>query len=84
VKTPDNFIKEAGRLYPPMMNVPRGVVKDFELAGYRVPAGTPVRLALGAGQRLPQIFANPDAFDPDRAYPVTSVSIRLRPFSLAR
>jgi cytochrome P450 len=65
----DNLIKEAGRLYPPVINVPRGVVKDFEFAGYHVPAGTPVRLALAASHRLPHVFANPDAFDPDRFAP---------------
>jgi retinoid hydroxylase len=69
MKMLDNFIKEAGRLYPPVINVPRGVVKDFEFGGYRVPAGTSVRLALAASHRLPQIFANPDVFDPDRFAP---------------
>src|SRR5512132_2148716 len=69
MKTLDNFIKEAGRLYPPVINVPRGVVKDFEFAGYRVPAGTAVRLALAASHRLPHVFANPDVFDPDRFAP---------------
>src|SRR5205085_9676667 len=61
--------KEAGRLYPPVINVPRGVVKDFEFAGYRVPAGTSMRLALAASHRLPHIFTNPDLFDPDRFAP---------------
>jgi cytochrome P450 len=69
MKTLENFIKETGRLYPPVLNVPRGVVKDFEFAGYHVPAGTPIRLALGAGQRLPQVFANPETFDLDRFAP---------------
>jgi cytochrome P450 len=69
MKTLDNFIKEAGRLYPPVINVPRGVVKDFEFAGYRVPAGTSMRLALAASHRLPHIFTNPDLFDPDRFAP---------------
>ncbi|MFL5800997.1 MAG: cytochrome P450 [Roseiflexaceae bacterium] len=69
MKTLDNFIKETGRLYPPVINVPRGVVKDFEFAGYRIPAGTPVRLALAASHRLPHVFANPETFDPDRFAP---------------
>jgi cytochrome P450 len=65
----DNFVKETGRLYPPVLNVPRGVVKDFEFAGYHVPAGTPVRLALAAGHLLPDVFADPERFDPDRFAP---------------
>ena len=62
----DNFIKETGRLHSPVFNVPRGVVSDFEFGGYRVPAGSMLRLGLAAGHRLPNVFADPDAFDPDR------------------
>src|SRR5262249_52415627 len=40
-----------------------------EFAGYQVPAGTPVRLALAASHRLPQVFADPETFDPDRFAP---------------
>jgi cytochrome P450 len=69
MKQLDAFIKEVGRLYPPVINVPRGVVKDFEFAGYRIPAGTPVRLALAASQRLPQVFPEPERFDPARFLP---------------
>ncbi len=65
----DYFIRETGRLYSPVLNVPRGVVKDFEFGGFRVPAGTQVRLALAAGHKLPHIFHNPDNFDPDRFAP---------------
>jgi retinoid hydroxylase len=62
-------IDEAGRLYPPVGNVPRGVVKDVEFGGYRIPAGTRVLLSLAACHRLPEVFANPDVFDPDRFAP---------------
>lgn len=65
----DNFIKEAGRLFPPVINVPRGVVEDFEFGGYHIPAGTQVRLALAAGHLLPEVFAEPFSFDPDRFAP---------------
>jgi cytochrome P450 len=58
----DSFIKETGRLYPPVLNVPRGVLSPFEFGGYEIPAGTPVRLALGAGHLLPGVFDAPDAF----------------------
>ncbi len=62
-------VDEAGRLYSPVGNVPRGVVKDFEFGGYRVPAGSRVLLSLAACHRLPEVFANPDVFDPDRFAP---------------
>ena len=62
-------VDEAGRLHSPVGNVPRGVVKDFTFGGYHVPAGTRVLLSLAACHRLPDIFANPDTFDPDRFAP---------------
>jgi cytochrome P450 len=65
----DNFIKEAGRLHAPVYNVPRGVVQDVEFAGYTLPAGAQVRLALSACHHLPGVFANPERFDPDRFAP---------------
>ena len=81
-KVLDAFIREAGRLYSPVINVPRGVVKDFEFSGYTVPAGTPLRLALAAGHRLPHVFANPDVFDPDRFAPPREED-RRHPYALA-
>lgn len=49
-----------------MNGLPRGVVKALEVNGYHIPAGTQVRLSPAAGQRLPRMFRDPDAFDPDR------------------
>lgn len=62
----DAFIKEAGRLYPPVINVPRGVLKDFEFGGYQVPAGTQMRLSIGGSHHLSAVFENPEAFEPER------------------
>jgi len=69
MKTLDNFIAETGRLYSPVFTVPRRIVRNVECAGYTLPAGTIVRLALAAGHHLPGVFANPEAFDPDRFAP---------------
>jgi cytochrome P450 len=80
-KVLDAFIREAGRLYAPVINVPRGVVRDFEFAGYSVPAGTQVRLALAAGHRLPHVFAHPEDFDPDRFLPPREED-RRQPYAL--
>jgi retinoid hydroxylase len=65
----DNFIRETGRLHPPVLHVPRGVLEDVEFAGYTIPAGTQIRLALAATHHLPEVFANPEEFDPDRFAP---------------
>jgi cytochrome P450 len=77
----DYFIRETGRLHPPVFNVPRGVVKDVAFAGYTLPAGTNIRLALAAGHRMPNVFANPDLFDPDRYAPPREEDKRT-PFAL--
>jgi retinoid hydroxylase len=69
LKQLDNFIKEAGRLYAPVITVPRGVLREVEFGGYTLPAGTPVRLALAAAHLLPHVFADPQRFDPDRFAP---------------
>jgi retinoid hydroxylase len=64
-----NALSEAGRLYPPVGNAPRGVVSDFVFGGYHVPAGTRVRYSIAAGHWLPTIFREPGTFDPDRFAP---------------
>jgi cytochrome P450 len=69
LKALDNFVRETGRLYPPVINVPRGVAQEVEFSGYTIPAGTQVRVGLAACHRLPGIFHDPDRFDPDRLAP---------------
>ncbi|MGZ3681568.1 MAG: cytochrome P450, partial [Ktedonobacterales bacterium] len=75
------FIRETGRLHSPVQNVPRGVVQDVEFAGYTIPAGTDVRLALAGCHRMERYFANPDTFDPDRFAPPREED-RKTPYSL--
>jgi cytochrome P450 len=65
----DRFVRETGRLYPPVLQVPRGVVEDCEFAGYQLPAGIAAHLAIGAGHLLPTVFQEPARFDPDRFLP---------------
>ncbi len=62
-------IDEAGRLRTSVDTAPRGAIETFAFAGYTVPAGTFVRLHLGACHRLVRCFAEPDRFDPDRFAP---------------
>ncbi|HEV7214118.1 MAG TPA: cytochrome P450, partial [Chloroflexota bacterium] len=77
-----NAVKEAGRLESPVAMLPRGVTQPFEFAGYEVPAGVQVRLAIAATHRLPNIFADPDSFDPDRFAPPRDEE-RRTPYALA-
>lgn len=62
-------LQEAGRLYGATGNVPRGVIKEFEFNGYRVPEGAFVVLSIAGGHWLPSIFSHPEQFDPDRLAP---------------
>ncbi len=65
----DLFIREAGRLHSPVQNVPRGVLRDVEFAGYTIPARAQVRVSLAGCHRMSQYFVDPDRFDPDRFAP---------------
>ncbi len=78
----DRFLREVGRLYTPVLNLPRGVVRAFTFGGYDVPAGIPLRLAVAAGHRLPDVFADPGRFDPDRFLPPRDED-RRQPYALA-
>jgi retinoid hydroxylase len=65
----DGFVRETGRLYSPVLNVPRGVLEEFEFGGYVIPKRVPVRLAIAAGHRLPAVFRDPEIFAPERFDP---------------
>jgi len=62
----DRVIKESMRLYPPAWSLAREVVKEFEVEGYRVPAGANVVMSQWLLQRDPRFFHDPTRFDPDR------------------
>ena len=77
-----NAVKEAGRLESPVAMLPRGVAQPFEFADYAVQAGVEVRLTIAATHRLPEIFADPGCFDPDRFAPPRDEE-RRTPYALA-
>ncbi len=62
----DLVLLEAERMYPPVSNGPRGVVEDFDFAGYHVPAGTYVFYSIAASHQLPEVFERPAEFEPER------------------
>jgi cytochrome P450 len=75
-------LSEAGRLYPPVALVPRGVVEEVEFGGYAIPRGAQVLLALSAPHFMPELFAEPERFDPDRFAPPREED-KATPYSLA-
>jgi cytochrome P450 len=68
----ERIIKEAMRLYPPAWSLARTVVEEFEIAGYRIPAGANVVMSTWIMHRDPRYFPDPEIFDPDRWLPERS------------
>ncbi|HLK51651.1 MAG TPA: cytochrome P450 [Bryobacteraceae bacterium] len=66
LKYAEGVIKESMRLYPPAWGVGRSVIQEFDLAGYRIPAGSNVVMSPWVMHRDPRFFADPLQFDPDR------------------
>jgi cytochrome P450 len=62
----DQVLKETLRLYPPAWFGPRRTRAEFELHGHTIPAGTQVAYCSWITHRLPELWAHPEAFDPER------------------
>jgi cytochrome P450 len=65
-------LHEALRLCPPAAGTTRMVMKDFDVDGYRVEAGTLVVVGIYAMHRDPALWDHPLVFDPDRFSPANS------------
>ncbi|WP_406551270.1 cytochrome P450 [Streptomyces sp. YS-3] len=61
--------KEAMRLYPPGPVLARRAVEATEIAGSALPAGANVIVAPWVTHRDPDLWENPERFDPDRFSP---------------
>ncbi|MFE1751611.1 cytochrome P450 [Streptomyces anandii] len=62
-----NVVEELLRYEPPVQLVPqRTCIADIELRGVTIPKGSRIWLVLGAGNRDPERFKDPERFDPDR------------------
>ncbi len=62
----DHVIKESLRLLPPAIMGTRVAAQDTQLGGYAVGKGTNVIYSEFVTQRMPQIYAEPDHFKPQR------------------
>lgn len=65
----DYAFKESLRLIPPVPSLPRRALKDFEFGGYTIPAGTPVGISVHYTHMMPDIWPDPQSFDPMRFAP---------------
>jgi cytochrome P450 len=59
-------IKESMRLYPPAWALARTAIRDFQIGGYVVPAGSTVAMSQWVVHRDPRFYDDPERFDPDR------------------
>ncbi len=61
--------KESLRLIPPVPSMPRRALKDFVFLNHHIPAGAHVGINPMITHRLPDVWPNPEVFDPMRFTP---------------
>jgi retinoid hydroxylase len=74
-------LKEVERVHPVALAPARVVERPFIFDGYRVPARWVVRYCILLSHFLPEVFADPEKFDPDRFAPPREED-RRTPYSL--
>jgi sterol 14-demethylase len=65
----ENAVKEALRLHPPLIWLPRTALVDFPYKDHVVPKGTIVAMSVALSNKDPDCFPDPERFDPDRFTP---------------
>ena len=65
----ERCIKEAERMYPPLVMLMRSILRDLEYQGHVLAAGDLAMVAPAVTHRLPHIFRDPEHYDPDRFAP---------------
>jgi sterol 14-demethylase len=65
----ERVIKEVLRLHPPLIILMRGVLQDFAVGGVTIPAGKLVAISPAVSHHIPELFPEPERFDPDRYVP---------------
>ncbi len=66
METLDLVINESLRMMTPLPFSIRRAVRDTEILGHYIPEGTNVNLWPGMTHRLPELWTDPQRFDPDR------------------
>ena len=62
----ESVIKEVLRLHPPLIILMRGVLHDFEVGDVTIPAGRLVAISPTVSHAIPELFRDPERFDPSR------------------
>jgi len=58
--------KEAMRMKPPVPSIPRRAIRDLTFKGYAIPAGIMVGVNPVFTHHMPEIWPDPESFDPSR------------------
>lgn len=77
----ERVIKESLRLLPPAIIGTRGAAEDTELGGYAIPRGTDVFYSEFITQRMPDLYAEPAQFKPERWATLDPSPYEYLPFS---
>jgi cytochrome P450 len=77
----DRVIKESMRLFPPVPWNTRVVHQATTLGGYAIPAGTEIVMSIYHIHHDPQIYPNPERFDPARWEVIDPSTFEYTPFS---
>jgi len=62
----ENCIREALRMYPPLIMLMRKVKKTFQYKDLTIPEGDFVAVSPAYAMRLPEMYTNPNTYDPSR------------------
>jgi cytochrome P450 len=69
-----SVFKEAMRLYPPVYFFGRQAAADVSLGGYDLPRGTIVLVSVYALHHRPEVWPDPERFDPSRFEPAVEAA----------
>lgn len=73
-------LRETQRMHPVMSHYARYTAREYEIDGFRVPRGWFTMVSPAVAHRLPEVFADPDRYDPLRFAPGRAEDSR--PFAL--
>jgi sterol 14-demethylase len=62
----ERAIREAERMHPPLSFLVRKVIGDFRYRGRLIPRGSMAMVSPALAHRLPDVFPDPDRYNPDR------------------